>query len=300
VYRAKFFAHQDIAKRFEPWEIQRVEKMTLEHMTPVSVAQGRPPTAADPRYVLGPDGLRGGLFKLPGDRSNLDGELAGYEMHRLLGIETPAPARVTVQSANGPVEGVIIRYAHGNDFVGALPGEWIEARKEAAESLVARLAMGDYDLKSDNLWKLAEGRVVSIDHGLADPLGQRLPRVRTMAEFEAAVREDMKTNVLGMLHYYASARVIVDKMTIDLMEAKLTRVLNVTESEFREAMKNVFGNDRVKLNDAWRLFEVRRKYLRPVLEQHIPHSLPAGTMNAVGFLRPRDVPPPLVPFLLAA
>ncbi len=168
--RASVPGNRKVGESFTPEETAHLETIPWKQTEAVTYETGEASftkprkmfnSKGEPIAIFKPMSLQGGV--------DLDGEVAAYEFGKILGLDVPAVTRVKVRGPNGEeVEGIAIRYIDGDNFLKASEAEFLYAKREIAQDKAFSAFLGDHDRHMGNYYYTQDGRVLSIDHGMAD------------------------------------------------------------------------------------------------------------------------------------
>jgi hypothetical protein len=165
----------------EDWtkaELDEVQKLKLEDLPLVSGQLGEAETTAAPLLIKNSSGEPIGLWKpaapppwslqgMPED-GNLIAEVFMSRLLKKAGLRCPAAAACTLQSARGPVRGVLIRWVPGvRKLQHVTAGARAALANQVAPYRAASIVGGNYDIHMGNFVYDQVGRVWHLDHGLA-------------------------------------------------------------------------------------------------------------------------------------
>jgi hypothetical protein len=204
---------------------------------------------------------------------DLDGEVAAYEFGKLLGLDVPAVTRLTVTGPGGKkVEGIAVRYIQGSDFIKAGEAEFLAAKRDIALDKAFSAFIGDHDRHMGNYFRTADGKVLSIDHGMAD-LAEIHAQGAAPGKFEALVKERLEKRIVGVGQVHSQIGELERNMVFQDMGDMIARIESLTDDQMQGVLRKVYGSGpeaEQKIAQALGALKLRQQQLRPLMKKYFP------------------------------
>jgi hypothetical protein len=263
-------------------EIAALQAVPLDKMKPLKNSVGGG-SFTDPKLILDASGRPIAVFKpasLPG-AMDLDGEVAAYEFGKLLGLDVPAVTRITVTGPGGKkIDGIAVRYIQGSDFITAGPAEFLAAKRDIALDKAFSTFIGDHDRHMGNYFRTADGKVLSIDHGMAD-LAEIPAQGAAPGKFESLVTERMENRIKGVGEVHDQIGALEGNMVFQDMGDMVSRIEKLSDEQMRGVLAKVYGSGpgaEQKIAQALEALKIRQQQLRPLMKKYFP-PLPSAVKS---------------------
>lgn len=209
------------------------------------------------------------------DHYDLRAEQVYMTIGRECGLDVPdcALGKMTVLDLDTGAliqkEGILVRYVKGTKLEDLPPEVAIAFKQQIARDKVIAALLGDHDRHLGNYIIAADGRVWSIDHGMAKFSGDLVETdlLATPEQFEAAMRN-------RVMHWRArqgtkalAVRTLDDCLTLEDMAPTIAKVeaLCKDEAKLRRLLSKHLSGD--ELENAMRVIPERAKVLRTVMRE---------------------------------
>ncbi len=234
---------------------------------------GEQGTYSDPYWVWRKteNGLqKHGIFKGSGegfaDHYDLRAEQVYADVGDIVGVEVPACAQGKMTIGGQVREGIYVRNANGTCLKHLSHEAQIALKPQIARDRVLAAFLGDHDRHMGNYLVTRDGRVISIDHGMADVCGKRLLENNPFAD-DATFRMSMKSRIVDMGRGRYGLTYIDEHMTIEDMLPTIERIEKLCNDPdgLRRLLARTLSDE--ELEDAVRELTGRARVLRQVMQE---------------------------------
>jgi len=275
--RAATATNRAVTVPFEETELTYLTSVPFDKMRKLKNSVGGD-SFTNPRIIYSADGRPIAVFKpasLEGAQ-DLEGEIAAYEFGKLLGIEVPAATRIKVTGPNGEeIEGVAVRFVQGSDFIKASEAEFLFAKRDIARDKAFSVFIGDHDRHMGNYFRTPDGRVLSIDHGMAD-LAEAHAQGAAPAKFESLIKERMEFRTTAVGEVHGQIGNLERDIVFQDMGDVVAKIENLTDDQMNSVLRKVYGEGPAaesKIAAALSALKIRQRELRSTMQEHF-RSLP--------------------------
>jgi predicted unusual protein kinase regulating ubiquinone biosynthesis (AarF/ABC1/UbiB family) len=211
--------------------------------------------------------------------TGVEGELLAAKLGPMIGVEVPAVARITVRGEQGAVDGIAIRWVDDHvKLQNATIAQMLHAKQQIAEVKAMRAFIADHDGHDGNLLLLRNGKVVSIDHGMAALLeeGFRNP-TDSSEQARAIIRRAMERRAAVAGEQHPNIRLIDKYIRYEDMEGVVNKITQLSETQLRELVQAAYAGSGAtphEINLALENLRIRQQLLPEVMRQRYPPAKP--------------------------
>ncbi len=234
---------------------------------------GEQGTYSDPYWVwrktekgLQKDGVFKGSGEGFADHYDLRAERVYADVGDIVGVDVPACAQGKMTIGGQAREGIYVRNANGTCLKHMSREAQIALKPQIARDRVLAAFLGDHDRHMGNYLVTSDGKVISIDHGMADVCGKRLGENSPLATDET-FRTAMKSRIVDMGRGRYGLTYIDEHMTIEDMASTIEQIENLCRAPDR--LRDVLGKtlSGMELEDAVQVLTGRARVLRQVIKE---------------------------------